>query len=89
MRIAIAAALLVLAPALASAADMTCAEFTAMDATKQAETAGMMHEEMAAGSMMSGAMAEEQTPEQMAMAAAESCEGKPDMMLGDAMMMEH
>ncbi len=63
--------------------DMSCADFTAMDAARQSETLAMMAEgDMGAtGAMASGTM---MAPEDTAMAVGEACAEHPDMMLGEA-----
>ena len=76
------------APALAMA-DMSCADYTAMDAAGQAKAMTDMQEGMAAGGMMAAPdpAASEMSPEDMAMAALTACAEHPDMMIGEAMNM--
>jgi HdeA/HdeB family len=64
--------------------DMSCADFTGMDAAKQAETVAMMSEDaMASGSMMASSDATADEP--MAADLAAACADHPDMMLDEAM----
>jgi hypothetical protein len=61
--------------------DMTCADFTAMDAAGQAETIAMMEGDT--GGMMADTAA--MAPEETAAAVGEACADHPDMMLGEAL----
>lgn len=67
--------------------DMSCADFTAMDAAGQAEAVATMEVGMGAMAPAGGMMAstEAMSPEDTAMEVATACAEAPDMMVGDAM----
>jgi hypothetical protein len=77
-------------PAFAMMADtMPCADYGAMESADQmaamAPAEGAMGESETAGSMM----ADDMSPDHMAMQATEACEAHPEMTVGDAMKASH
>jgi hypothetical protein len=72
------------APALAME-DMTCADFTAMDAAKQAETVAMMSDPDGMASGMMAASGDAMMAGDPTADLAAACAAHPDMMLDDAM----
>lgn len=68
--------------------DMSCGDFTAMDAAGQAQAvAGMEEGTMATGGMMASADAGAMSPEETAVGLAAACAQHPEMMMGEAMGM--
>lgn len=71
--------------------DMTCADFTAMDAPGQMDAVSMMGDSMAAGDTMAPADAmaggDMMAADEMTKAVSTTCADHPDMMVGEAMKM--
>ena len=70
--------------------DMTCADFSAMDAHGRMEAVTAMEGDMAAGGGMMAAgeammAADDTAPDEKTEAVTTACAEHPDMMLGDAM----